>query len=176
METLRGLFGWVALWFAALLFCVWGLFVAVALRCAPARWRMPGDPQERFADFETRRQAWIHLADLLFVDTEWDERWWTSTAQWLRANGFDARAVRAILVHEVAPVAGANFGYLLYPVIPPVWAGFDASIATDIAAHVTSPSRRMSDVLGLGPVLREAFYGRLVESLDWRRLEAHLRD
>jgi hypothetical protein len=83
--------------------------------------------------------------------------------------------VRAILVHEVAPVAGANLAYLLYPgIIPSVWAGFDPSIADRIAAHVASPSRRVSDALRLGPPAREAFYGTLVKILDWRRLAALL--
>ena len=176
MEAVRGLLVWVALVLAAVLSAVWGLLVAVAVRFARAPWRVPTDPRARYADLEVRTQAWIRLADLLFVDNEWDERHWESTGHWLRAHGFDARTVRAILVHEVAPVAGANFAYLLYPIIPSVWAGFDDSIAIEIAAHATSPSRRMSDALVLGPILREAFYGRLVEILEWRRLEAYLHD
>jgi hypothetical protein len=63
-------FAWTRLWPAAFAFTVWSFIVAFALRLAPARLRRPLDLREQFADLDTRRQAWIRLADLFFVDNE----------------------------------------------------------------------------------------------------------
>jgi hypothetical protein len=85
---------------------------------------------------EDREQAWLLLADLFFLDTEPTERDYQYTAQRLTQMGVGCEEAEHILIYEVAPVAGANLGYLLYPVIG-VWDGFDAGhLCGKIGAYV----------------------------------------
>ena len=74
---------------------------------------------------KNREKAWLLLADLFFLDTEPSEEDYQATAARLVEIGLGRKEATEILLYEVAPIAGANLGYLLYPVIG-VWDGFDA--------------------------------------------------
>jgi hypothetical protein len=74
---------------------------------------------------ENREKAWVLLADLFFLDTEPDELDYQRAAERLTGIGLTRDEAEKILLYEVAPIAGANLGYLLWPVIG-VWDGFDA--------------------------------------------------
>ena len=71
-----------------------------------------------------RCEVWLELAELFFLDTEHDDAWYQTVAKRLRERGLGRGDVEQILIDEVAPIAGANLGYLLWPVIGE-WAGFD---------------------------------------------------
>jgi hypothetical protein len=73
---------------------------------------------------EDREQVWLLLADLFFLDTEHPDAFYKSTAERLKRLGVTRQNAENILVYEVAPVAGANLGYLLWPVIGD-WGGFE---------------------------------------------------
>jgi hypothetical protein len=72
-----------------------------------------------------REKAWVLLAELFFLDTEPGEWDYQYTAEHLKRLGLGRQQAEAILLYEVAPIAGVNLGYLLYPVIGE-WSGFDA--------------------------------------------------
>jgi hypothetical protein len=74
---------------------------------------------------ENREKAWLLLADLFFLDTEPTEDDYQATAARLVEMGLGRKEAGEILLNEVAPIAGANLGYLLWPVNG-VWDGFDA--------------------------------------------------
>ena len=74
---------------------------------------------------ENREKAWLLLADLFFLDTEPSEEDYQAAAVRLVQMGLGRKEAGEILLYEVAPIAGANLGYLLWPVIG-VWDGFDA--------------------------------------------------
>ena len=73
---------------------------------------------------EDREQVWLLLADLFFADTEHPDVFYKSTAESLKRLGVTRKDAGNILVYEVAPVAGANLGYWLWPVIGD-WGGFE---------------------------------------------------
>jgi hypothetical protein len=73
---------------------------------------------------EDREEIWLLLADLFFLDTEHPDAFYKSTAERLKRLGVTRQNAEHILVYEVAPVAGANLGYLLWPVIGD-WGGFE---------------------------------------------------
>ncbi len=91
---------------------------------------------------ENREKAWLLLAELFFLDTEPDERDYQRTAEGLREMGLEREEAEKILLYEVAPVAGVNLGYLLWPVIGE-WAGFDAAdLCRKIGAYVKRRAAR----------------------------------
>ncbi len=87
---------------------------------------------------EDRERVWLLLADLLFLDTEHSDAVYKSTAETLTRLGIKRRDAEDILIYEVAPLAGANLGYLLWPVIGD-WAGFDRE---DLSSAIRSYLRR----------------------------------
>jgi hypothetical protein len=91
---------------------------------------------------EDREQAWLLLADLFFLDTEPSESDYRATAERLARLGVGREEAEKILLYEVAPVAGVNLGYLLWPVIG-VWDGFDAAdLCGKIGAYVKRRAAR----------------------------------
>jgi hypothetical protein len=74
---------------------------------------------------EDQEEVWLLLADLFFLDTEHPDLFYQTGAERLKRMGLGREDVEAILVYEVAPVAGANLGYLLWPVIGAEWAYFE---------------------------------------------------
>lgn len=74
----------------------------------------------------TEEGAWLLLAELFFLDTEPGESDFRLAASALKGAGWSRERVRATLIELIAPYAGANLGYLLYPVIGE-WAGFDGA-------------------------------------------------
>jgi hypothetical protein len=77
---------------------------------------------------EDRRETGLELAEPFFLDTEHAEPLYRTVAIKLKQRGLSRDAVERILIYEVAPVAGANFAYLVWPVI-----GAWASTATSFA-------------------------------------------
>jgi hypothetical protein len=71
-----------------------------------------------------REDVWLLLADLFFLDAEYPDAFYQTAAERLRQMGLGSNETEAILIYEVAPVAGSNLSYLMWPVIG-VWDGFD---------------------------------------------------
>ncbi len=120
---------------------------------------------------QNSEKAWVLLADLFFLDTEPSDTDWQYTAERLKEMGLGRKEAEEILVREVAPVAGGNLGYLLYPVIG-VWAGFDeADIVGRVRLHIGRGAR--------GPQwryrLEDRFMRWMVRQLEpeklWSRME-----
>ena len=79
-------------------------------------------------------ELWVALAELFFLDTEFNEEHFINLAARLKESGWDRERTEKELVQFIAPVAGANLGYLIWPVIGE-WAGFDR---TDLCAKIRS--------------------------------------
>ena len=71
-----------------------------------------------------REDAWLLLADLFFLDTEHSDWAYENAAERLKRMGLGREDSENMLIYEVAPIAGINLGYLLWPVIG-AWDGFD---------------------------------------------------
>ena len=67
---------------------------------------------------------WIALAELFFLDTDPDEKNFLRVADLLRQSKWSREQTQEILIKYIAPNAGKNLGFLVYPVIGE-WAGFD---------------------------------------------------
>jgi hypothetical protein len=90
---------------------------------------------------DDRRDVWLELAELFFLDTEHDDAWHQAVAKKLQERGLGKDEVERILIYEVAPIAGANLGYLVWPVIGE-WAGFDREpLCTKIEAYLDRRAR-----------------------------------
>jgi hypothetical protein len=70
------------------------------------------------------QEIWPALADLFFLDTAVPSQQLRQVAQLLNDRGWSRQQVERTLVELVAPIAGANLGYLIYPSYGE-WAGFD---------------------------------------------------
>jgi hypothetical protein len=91
---------------------------------------------------DDRCDVWLELAELFFLDTEHDDAWYQAVAKKLSERGLSKDEVERILIDEVAPIAAANFGYLIWPVIGE-WAGFDRErLCRDIEAYLDRRARR----------------------------------
>ncbi len=73
-----------------------------------------------------QQRIWRTLAELFFLDNEPQEEDFDYAAGLLKDAGWDRKNTRKMLVECIAPVAGANPGRLLWPVIGE-WAGFDSA-------------------------------------------------
>ncbi len=73
---------------------------------------------------KSEEQIWVALAELFFLDTETDENEFQRVAKLLKASHWDRTRTEQTLIKFIAPHAGANLGFLIYPVIGE-WAGFD---------------------------------------------------
>ena len=69
-------------------------------------------------------KIWIALAELFFLDTAMDEDDFNRVATFLNSNGWSREKTEQTLVQLIAPVAGANVGYLIIP-IAGEWTGFN---------------------------------------------------
>jgi hypothetical protein len=98
----------------------------------------------------------------------------------LKQRGLSRDAVERILIYEVAPVAGANFAHLVWPVIG-AWAAFDrdepcARIEAHLARRARHPRwfdlaqdwrvRRMVRKLGLEKLLRWLSFSADLDGLE----------
>jgi hypothetical protein len=93
-------------------------------------------------DPATRRALWLDLAELFFLDTEPSGRDYETLADRLKELGLDRSEVERMLIFEVAPIAGANLGYLLWPVIGE-WAAIDQDhLCSLIEGYLARRARR----------------------------------
>ncbi len=115
---------------------------------------------------EDREKAWLLLADLFFLDTEPSERDYQTTAERLRQLGLGREEAEKILLYEVAPIAGANLGYLLWPVIG-VWDGFDAA---DLCSKIGAYARRRAGRPQWHYFLQDRFIRWMVRQLEPEKL------
>jgi hypothetical protein len=91
---------------------------------------------------DDQSDVWLELAELFFLDTEHDDAWYQAVAKKLSERGLSKGKVERILIDEVAPIAGANCGYLIWPVIGE-WAGFDREqLCSDIETYLDRRARR----------------------------------
>ncbi len=72
---------------------------------------------------EVDKKIWIQLAELFFLDTEMDDLDFKNMADILNLNDWSKQKTEQVLIEYITPVAGANVGYLLWPVIGE-WSGF----------------------------------------------------
>jgi hypothetical protein len=106
------------------------------------------------------------LADLFFLDTEPQPVWFENAARRLKDRGWSRQQVELTLIEQVAPVAGANLGYLLWPIIGQ-WAYFDADWLNErIDRH-----QRLRAVSPRWRVRLSDFWSRhMLKQLKWQRL------
>jgi hypothetical protein len=76
----------------------------------------------------------LELANLFFLDTETDEKDFARVADLLKQTGWSRSQTEDVLIRLIAPNAGINLGYLLWPSIGE-WAGFDESWLCDKVRH-----------------------------------------
>ncbi len=89
-----------------------------------------------------REDAWLLLADLFFLDVEHSDRAYQTAAESLKRMGLGREDAENILIYEVAPIAGVNLGYLLWPVIG-AWDGFDREpLCSQIKGYLQRRARR----------------------------------
>jgi hypothetical protein len=82
------------------------------------------------------QEVWLCLAELFFLDTEPDQSDFDHAAELVRTKGWTREYTEQLLVQNIAPCAGGNLGYLIYPVIG-AWAGFDEKHMTEkISRHI----------------------------------------
>jgi hypothetical protein len=121
---------------------------------------------------ENREKAWLLLADLFFLDIEADELDFQRAAERLAEIGIKQEEAGEILVQEVAPVAGSNLGYLIWPVIG-IWSGFDAAdLCGKIGAHVKRRAARPQ----WRYVLHDRFMRWMVRQLEPERLWSQMQN
>lgn len=72
----------------------------------------------------SEEDIWVELAEFFFLDTEPTSREKEKMIANLKQAGWSAEKTRKVLTEIVAPVAGANLGFLIWPVMGE-WAGFD---------------------------------------------------
>ncbi len=75
----------------------------------------------------TKKQIWLALAELFFLDTEPSERDYEQVAEFLKSKGWSREKTEQTLIQLIAPNYGANVGFLIYPVLGE-WAGFDSKV------------------------------------------------
>jgi hypothetical protein len=121
---------------------------------------------------EKREEAWLLLAELFFLDTEPDELDYQRTAERLTRLGLCREEAEKILLYEVAPVAGANLGYLLWPVIGE-WAGFDAA---DLCGKIGTYVKRRAARRGWHYFLQDRFMRWMVRQLEPEKLWSRMQD
>ncbi len=121
---------------------------------------------------ENREKAWLLLADLFFLDTEPDELDFQSAAEGLAEMSIKREEAEDILIHEVAPVAGANLGYLIWPVFG-VWSGFDAA---DLYGRIGAHAKRRAARPQWQCAIQDRFMRWMVRQLEperlWSRMQA----
>jgi hypothetical protein len=110
---------------------------------------------------------WPALADLFFLDTEHEPYWFQSTAQLLKDRGWSRQQVEHTLIALVAPVAGANLGYLLWPIVAGEWAGFDPDWLNE---RIDRLQRRRAQSPRWHFFLSDLCCRRMLKKLEWERL------
>ena len=107
----------------------------------------------------------LMLAELFFLDTEPDDLAFTRAAEALKEQRWTREQTYAFLLYEIAPVAGANLGYGIYPVIGE-WAGFDREDFLDkLHTYQNRPRKN-----GLWERIKLWHNRRFLKSLDVDRL------
>jgi hypothetical protein len=116
--------------------------------------------------FTDEPEIWTVLADLFFLDTETQPRQFAHAARFLRDRGWGRRQVEREIIELVAPVAGANLGYLMYPVIG-IWTGF----ATGALAEQIVRRRQLRARLPRWHFwLSDRWCRHMMSRLEWERL------
>jgi hypothetical protein len=72
------------------------------------------------------RKVWMSLAELFFLDNQSSEADLERAAALVKEQGWSPEETEKALVEVIAPVAGSNLGYLIYPVIGE-WDRFEES-------------------------------------------------
>jgi hypothetical protein len=114
----------------------------------------------------SEEEIWGALADLFFLDLETGPEDVDRVANLLRENGWSRKEVERTLVELIAPVAGGNVGYMLFPVNG-IWTGFDTRwlgdrIARRRLARTTYPTYLFW--------LSDFWCRRMLRALDWEQL------
>jgi hypothetical protein len=115
---------------------------------------------------QDRERVWLLLADLFFLDTEHSDAVYESAAETLKRLGVKRRDAEDISIYEVAPLAGANFGYLLWPAIGE-WAGFDRE---KLSSAIRSYLRRRASRPRWHYYLQDRWMRWMVKKLESERL------
>jgi len=91
-----------------------------------------------------RREIWLALAELFFLDTEPTDEDYARVATLLRKYGWDRNTTKMILIQSIAPHAGHNLGFLVWPAIG-AWSGFDATVLGDRIRRSVALRRLLPD-------------------------------
>ena len=117
-----------------------------------------------------QEEVWLLLADLFFLDTEHDDTAYQTAEESLKRVGLGREAAETMLIYEVAPVAGRNLGYLLWPVIG-AWDGFEREpLCRDIRAYLQRRAARPR----WRYFLQDRWLRRMVRLLDSEKLLSRL--
>jgi hypothetical protein len=121
---------------------------------------------------EQEQRLWVALAELFFLDTEPQDHDFDRVARLLEEANWTPDHTRKTLIELIAPVAGHNLGFLIYPVIGE-WAGFDeAKLCKQIQRISDSRSRRPAWCF----LLSDWYCEWMLRKLDMDRLLALLAD
>lgn len=112
-------------------------------------------------------EIWPALADLFFLDTEPQPEQFQSVARFLIERGYGRQEVERALIERVAPVAGANLGYLLYPIVTGEWAGFDPDL---LCEEIGRWRRRRARLPGWCIWVTDRWCHRMLCQMRWERL------
>jgi hypothetical protein len=74
---------------------------------------------------DQEKSLWLDLAELFFLDTETRPQDFNRVAARVKHIGWDREKTRQALIEQIAPVAGANLGYPIFPSIGSRWEGFN---------------------------------------------------
>lgn len=116
---------------------------------------------------ESEKEIWVGLSELFFLDDEPQPYQFQRVADLLKNSGVNRRATEQLLIQLIAPIPGANFGYLIYPPVAPEWSGFDRTALCDKikkrkALRAGLPSWRF--------IISDWWSKRMLKSLEWERL------
>ena len=115
---------------------------------------------------EQERELWVALAELFFLDTEPQGYNFDYVLRLLVAANWTPGRTQATLVQLIAPIAGHNLGFLIWPVIG-AWSGFDKA---DLCQRV----ERLADRRARYPKwyfrLSDWYCERMLRKLDMERL------
>ena len=113
-------------------------------------------------DDGTYKNVCLELANLFFLDTEHSENFHKLAANHLKETSLSVTELRQILEKQVAPVAGVNLGYLIFPVIGE-WSGFDKE---DLAQKIKYYSNKRNKRPQWLYCIQDFFVRRMIKDLE----------
>jgi hypothetical protein len=115
---------------------------------------------------EQEHPLWVALAELFFLDTESQNYDFDRVTRLLKEAKWSSQKTRRALIELIAPIAGHNLGFLIWPVIGE-WAGFDQ---TDLCRRIQCLSERRKKWPKWFFCASDWYCERMLKQLDMDRL------